>query len=127
MVTVPKESYQFGNTVVVPSAGTLQLRGSGNSLAGFRILRAGYLTSASIQVEVVDATRAYNLDIRRNGVSIATVPLAISTLGNAVNVVPFVALAAGDVITAFMVRTSGAGGSTFAEENAVVEISYALS
>jgi len=127
MVTVPKESYQFGNTVVVPSAGTLQLRGAGNSLSGFRILRAGYLVSASIQVEVVDATRAYNLDIRRNGVSIATVPLAISTLGNAVAVTSPIALAIGDVITAFMVRTSGAGASTFTEENAVVEISYALS
>lgn len=126
MVTAAKESYQFGRTLVVPAGGTLQLQAPGNSLAGFRVLRAGYLVAASIQVNVADAVRTYDLEIRRNAVTIATVTLATGTTGTAAAVTPPVALAVGDVITAFLVRTAGAGASTFGEEHAVAEISYAF-
>lgn len=119
----PSTEYLFGQTVNVPAGGTLQLQGPGQSLSGVRTLRAGIITGASIQVNVLDAARAYNLEIRVNGVAAATVPLPIGATG-AQSTALAVAVAAGSSITAFMIRTAGAGGSTFAEEYAAVEVTY---
>jgi hypothetical protein len=84
---------------------------------------AGTITNASVQVDVVDAARAYNLDVRVNGVSVATLALPVSTLGADTCTAPIsVAVACGDIITAFMVRTAGGGASTFNNEGALVEI-----
>jgi hypothetical protein len=83
--------------------------------------RPGTISGASIQVDSVDAARAYDLDIRVNTVSVATLALPVSTIG--ANTAAFaVAVVAGDVITAFLVRTAGVGASTFSFENAVVEV-----
>lgn len=116
-------TFQFGETAIVPAGGTLQLNGPGQSLAGARMNRAGLITGASIQVNVADGARAYNLEIRVNGVAAATLALALGTTGNSTTALS-VAVVAGDFITAFMVRTAGAGGSTFTETQGVVEVSY---
>jgi hypothetical protein len=115
--------FQFGNTSGVPGAGTRQLASPGNTLVGIRMNRAGTIKGASIQVDVIDATRTFDLDIRLNGTSVATLALPVSTLG-AHSTALSVAVAAGDVITTFMVKTSGGGASTFNEEHAMVEVSY---
>ncbi len=115
--------FQFGNTVSVPAGGTLQLQGPGNTLSGLRVNRAGNITGASIQVNVADGARSYNLDIRVNGVSVATLALPAGSSG-AHTAALAVAVAAGDVITAFMVRTAGAGPSAFGEEHSVVEVTF---
>jgi hypothetical protein len=99
----------------------LQLEGPGSTLAGFRVYRAGTITAASIQVDVVDVTRSYNLEIRVNGVAAATLALPAGSIG-ASTVALAVAVAVGDVVTAFMVKTIGVGASTFGEEHAVIEI-----
>ena len=118
-----KARFQFGATATVPAAGTRQLLGPGNTLSGVRMNRAGTITGASIQVDSVDATRTFDLDIRINAASVATLALPVSTFG-AHSVALSVAVAAGDVLTAFMVRTSGAGASTFSEEHGMVEVTY---
>lgn len=118
-----RDRFQFGNSAAVPGAGTLQLTGPGLALSGLRMNRAGTITGASIQVNVVDNARAYDLDIRVNGVSVATLALPILTLG-AHTVALAVAVAAGDLITAFMVLTAGVGASTFVEEHAMVEVTF---
>lgn len=115
-----RAKYLFGNTSIVPSGGTLQLEGPGSAIQGYRLPRGGTITAASVQVNVT-STNDYNLDMRINGVSVATQPLAAGTLGS--SAVTFsVAVSANDVLTAFLVRTSGSGGSAFNEMLAVVEV-----
>lgn len=84
------------------------------------MMRAGTVTGGSIRVNVT-STNSYNLDIRLNGVSVATVALAAGSLG-ASSVALSAAVAVGDVLAAFMVRTAGSGGSTFTEQAAAIEI-----
>lgn len=113
---------QFGNDNPVPGAGTLQLEWAGDSLVAMRQNRAGTITGASVQVNVVDASRDYNLSIRVNGIEVATLALPAGSLGND-TVALSSPLAAGDLLSAFLVRTAGSGASTFDEETAFVEIS----
>lgn len=113
---------EFGNTGGVPVGGSVGLLSAGNTSAGARMMRAGRITSASIQVNAADGVRNYNLSIRVNGVEVATVALAIGTTGNH-SAALSVAVAAGDAVTAFMVRTSGAGASTFTQMHAVIQVS----
>jgi hypothetical protein len=116
-----RTTYGFGVTFSVPTAGTLQLQGPGNAIEGYRISRAGRITAGSIRVNAGDSSRTYNLDIRVNGSSVATVPLALSTLSNSLSNLS-VSVAVGDIMTAFLVRTSGSGASTFGEMLASVEV-----
>lgn len=120
VVPTSADTYQFGNTAQVPAGGTLQMEGPGQSLNGFRVFRAGTIVGGSIAVNAVSAN-TYDLQIRVNGVSAAVVTLAAG-LTSAQTIALSIAVVAGDIITAFMVRTAGAGGSTFNEEHAVVEI-----
>ena len=113
-------TYQFGQTAQVPAGGTLQMEGPGQSLNGFRVTRAGMIMAASVAVNAVSAN-TYDLQIRVNGVTSATVTLAAGTT-SAQSIALTLSVAVGDIITAFMVRTAGAGGSTFNEEHVVVEI-----
>lgn len=113
--------YQFGRTVVIPAGGTLQHQGPGNTLAGVRVNRAGTITGGSIQVNVVDAVRAYKLSIRVNGIEVALVALPVGTIGASTAALA-AAVVVGDVITAFMVRTAGAGVSSFSDQHAMVEV-----
>lgn len=115
-----RAKYLFGNTSIVPSGGTLQLEGPGTAIQGYRLPRGGTITAASVQVNTTSAN-GYDLDMRVNGVSAATLPLAAGTLGNS-TVAPSVPVSANDILTAFLVRTSGSGGSTFNEMLAVVEV-----
>lgn len=118
-----RDRFQYGNSTSVPGGGTLQLEGAGDSLGALRMNRAGSITGASIQVNVVDNVRTYDLDMRINGVSVVTLALPISTLG-AHTAALAVAFAAGDLLTVFLVRTGGAGASTFADEQALVEVTF---
>ncbi len=76
-------NFQFGRSTQVPGAGTLQLLGPGDTTVPARVNQAGTIVGASSQVDVGDASRAYQLEVWKNGGSVATVDLAVSTLGNA--------------------------------------------
>lgn len=118
-----KSYLAFGRNAIVPGGGgTLQLQSAGNSLTGKRVVEPGSMIGLSIQVNVIDAVRDYELQARVNGVTVATLPLPASTLGAEALVGPF-AIAAGDRVTAFVVLTAGAGDSTFDDINAQVEVS----
>lgn len=116
-------SVGFGAVASVPAAGTRQLLGAGSTLGAWRVPRTGRITAGAIQVDVIDVARAYKLSIRINTVEVALVALPVSTLG-AQDVVLNVAVVAGDLLTAFMVRTAGAGGSTFIQQYGSVELEF---
>jgi hypothetical protein len=116
-----REPYQFGRSGAVPGGGTLQLFASGSATTGFRMNRAGTITGGSIQVNAADAVRAYKLSIRVNGVEVALVALPVATAG-ASSAALAVAFVAGDRLTAFVVRTSGAAASTFTDTVAMIEV-----
>lgn len=118
-----RERHQFGRSAGVPVGGTLQLQGPGTTLVGVRANRAGTITGGSLQVDVVDATRTYKLSIRVGGVEVALIVLPVSTLG-VHSIALAVAFVAGAVITSFVVRTAGAGASTFGDQHAMVELTY---
>lgn len=115
-----RPKYLFGNTAAVPAGGTQQMQAPGQAIQGYQMMRAGTVTGGSIRVNVT-STNSYNLDIRLNGVSVATVALAAGSLG-ASSVALSAAVAVGDVLAAFMVRTAGSGASTFTEQAAAIEI-----
>jgi hypothetical protein len=118
--TAAPAPYQFGENGLVPAGGTLQLLGPGQTSAGFRIIKAGTIIGASISVNTT-STNDYNLEIRVNGSTVTTVALAAgNTSAASILSTP---VAAGDILTAFMVRTSGTGGSSFNEQQAVIQIS----
>lgn len=84
---------------------------------------AGTITDASIQVNAADGARTYNLSIRVNGVEVATLTLVSGTTGNDTCIVHLAApVVCGDVVTAFLVRTAGVGGSTFTAESAMISV-----
>lgn len=112
-------SIGFGNTGGVPSGGTLGLLGPGNTSTGIRVPYDQRIMGVSLQVNVIDTARAYNLSIRVNGVEVSTLSLALSTLGNQ-NVSLNIPVLTGDVITLFMVRTSGTQASTFTQIRAQI-------
>jgi hypothetical protein len=117
------QEFQFGRDVKVPGGGTLSLYGPGNSTVGVRVNRAGTITGASIQVDVADAGRSYLLEIYKNGgAAVATVAL-VNVLGNHANAFA-VAVVAGDVLTAALVLTAGAGASTFTNAQATIEVMF---
>jgi hypothetical protein len=107
-------SIEFGSTGGVPSGGTLALLGPGNTTTGIRVPSDQKIMGASIQVNVVDALRTYNVSIRVNGIEVATLGLPISSLGSQTASLNIPVLA-GDVVTIFMVRASGTGSSTFSQ------------
>src|SRR3990172_9564453 len=116
---IDADAFLYGTDNPVPPAGTLQLQGPGNTLVGYRIPMVGQIVAASIQVDVADGTRTYNLEVRKNGVAVVTLAL----VGTGANVSGLsVSFVAGDVLTTFMVKTAGAGLSTFSQETAVVEV-----
>jgi hypothetical protein len=116
-VTFFPNSLEFGNTGGVPSGGTIALLGPGNTTTGVRVPADQRIMGASIQVNVIDALRTFNLSIRVNGIQQDTVPLGLSLLG-AQNVALNIPLLATDVVTLFLVRTSGTQASTFTQMRA---------
>jgi hypothetical protein len=73
-------------------------------------------------VNSADASNSYKLSIRVNTVEVASVALAVGTTKNQTGVLAS-AVAAGDIVCAFMVKTGGPGGaSSFNDMAAVVEI-----
>jgi hypothetical protein len=115
--------YQFGRSTQVPGGGSLQLVGPGDTTVPVRINRVGVITGASIEVDAADGARTYDLQVWQNGASVATVTLASGTTGNSRSNIN-VAVAVGDLISAYLVRTAGVGASTFANEHAMVEIKF---
>jgi len=115
--------YIYGRSTQVPGHGTLQLLGPGDTTVGIRINRVGTLTGASIQVDVVDASRTFDLQIHQNGGSVATVSLPLSTLGASRSDLN-IAVAVGDLMQAFVVRTAGVGASTFANILGMIEVQF---
>lgn len=116
--------YQFGRSTQVPGAGSLQLVGPGDTTVPVRINRVGVITGASVQVDTADiGGRNYDLQVWKNGASVATVALVAGAVGNSASNLN-VAVAVGDLISAYLVRTAGAGASTFANEHAMVEVKF---
>lgn len=118
---IDADAFLYGTDNPVPPAGTLQLQGPGNTLVGYRMPMVGQIVAVSIQVDVADGTRTYNLEVRKNGVAVVTLALALGVTGANVSGLS-VSFVAGDVLTVFMVKTAGAGLSTFSQETAVVEV-----
>jgi len=116
-----REEHGFGRNTVVPAAGTLQLAGPGTTLSGLRTIRSGNITGGSIQVDTADAVRTFNFEIRRNAITVAIVALPLATTGNQ-SIAFSVPVVATDIITAFMIKTAGAGASTFGQIYGTVEI-----
>ena len=115
---------QFGQTIKVPNSGTLFLRSAGGvlgSAAGLRMLRAGTITGASFQVDLIDGVQTYNLSIQLNGSEVLTLALGTSTLG-AQTVALSQAYSAGDLISVAVIRQTGTAKSTFDDMAAMVEI-----
>lgn len=107
-------SVEYGSSGGVPSGGTLALLGPGNTTTGIRVPSDQKIMGASVQVNVIDALRTFNVSIRVNGIEVATLTLPLSSLGSLIASLN-VPVLAGDVITVFMVRASGTGASTFAQ------------
>lgn len=106
-----------------PSGGTRYLRiGQGvlSSECGDRIPVASTLTTVTIEVSVIDASRAYNLEIISDPTGapdvLTTLNLPINTRGVTATGLS-VAILANTEIGARLVRSAGAGSSTF---NAVI-------
>lgn len=119
----------FGQVTNVPGGGTLYLMGAGTvltSAAPIRILRSGTITAAMITVDAADATRSYKLSIQTSATiggtytEVASLALA-ATNQSAATTALAVAVTAGHFMRIAVIRTAGAGGSTFSNINAMVE------
>lgn len=120
----------YSETQKVPGSGTryLQIGPLLSSKVGKRMLRNGSISGLSIEVEVVDGSRSFDLEVQRStdGGStwnvIASVNLPVSTLGVS-TVAPTGSLAfnANELIRARVVRASGSGSSTFKNIDVTVE------
>lgn len=115
---------QFGTNQKVPASGTLYLQGAGGvvtSSVGHRMLRAGAVKGASIQVDAADGSNDYNLSIRINGSQVATLALASGNVGNH-SVAISQAYAAGDTLEAALIRSAGSTSSTFDDILVIIEV-----
>lgn len=104
----------------MPIGGDLQLE-DGGVLTGFVVTAGGTITRASIIVNTADGANSYKLSIRVNGVEVSSVTLASGSTKNQSSVLSS-AVVAGDIVTAYMTRTAGAGASAFNSMAAVVVI-----
>jgi hypothetical protein len=113
----------------VPNGGTLYLdNGSVNcAVAGITTATAMSITAISVRVDAVDAARNYNVDVVSNP---STAPVSLQTLalnGTISNQVSGLSVAVGAVGTEVgvrIVRTSGAGPSTF--RHIVVTVRFSI-
>jgi hypothetical protein len=119
----------LGITSSVPSSGTRHYMMAGGvlgSAVGMRMVRASRVTAAGIQVNVIDASRAFKLSIQKSidgGATwseVGSVALATSTLGNQDTSLS-ISFAQGDLIRGVLLRTSGSGASTFSNSHATIE------
>lgn len=102
-----RQLLQLGASSNIPRGGRLQLGGAGHALAPLRMGRAGTIVGASVQVSPqADTIQSYDVEIHRNGVLAATLPLPAGSLGASTTSLS-VPVVVGDVITVWMGRTSG--------------------
>ena len=114
--------YVFGAGIPVPVAGTLYLDVVvPTSAAELRMSVDALLRRISVQVDVIDAARAFSVEILKGGAVIASLPLPVSTLGAHVATYS-AAYLAGNLLSARIVRTSGAGKSTFRNVHVTVTL-----
>lgn len=114
----------FGADKKVPGSGTRFLGFAGGPLSsavGVRMLRAGTITGASLEVDTSEASKVYDLSIRLNGTEVETLTLSATTTGNE-DTTFSTSYVAGDLISVAMVRTSGSGSSSFDDIVALVEV-----
>jgi hypothetical protein len=117
---VSPSSFQFGLTTNVIGA-SAQFLGPDATTNGFVLSNRGYIVGGSIGVTGPASANDYNMEIRVNGVTAAVVPLPAGQLKAFANL--SVAVSAGDTVTAFMVRTTGSGNSSFGNQQVIVQIS----
>lgn len=116
---------QFGHTVAVPQGGSLFLRSAGpvfSSAAATLMMRDGNISAGSISVDAGDATHAYKLSIKINGVEVELVSLPTSTTAAYSNTLS-AAYSAGDLLSVSVEKvTAGSHKSDFKEITATIEI-----
>ena len=108
--------------IKVPGGGTLGLEWAGDSFEAYRVIRPGTITAASIRANMVDGSRAFNLEVLVGGAVVQTVPLAVGVQDNSVIFGVPTAYVAGAKIGTRIVRTAGAGASTGDEWTVTVEV-----
>ncbi len=115
--------FQFGTAKTIPGGGTRYLESGGivGTAAPIYMLRPGKLSGASITVDQIDASRAFKLSVQKNGVEVESVALPLSTTA-AADLTFTTTYIAGDLIRLAVIRTSGAGSSSFDEVHATLEI-----
>lgn len=117
----------FGNFSGVPAGGTLYLRcgqGAFSNSAPYRLFRDGVITGASIRVDTADASRDYDMEIVDDPTGSPSV-LATLSMSNVVGVTNgalSAVVSSDDDIGVRLVRTSGAGASSFTNITVLVEI-----
>ena len=115
---------QYGLTRRIPGQGEQYLFGPGpvaTSSAGQKMLYAGTITGMAVQVDRIDSSRTYSIQVLVNGVNSGAVSLA-SGVDNASTTALAVAYAAGDELSFRAVRTAGSGRSTFGEMSLLVAV-----
>jgi len=123
--TVNKVCIDFGAKSKVKESGIAYLK----SLAGktsiipVRMIRSGTITGAVVEVDKIDSSRSYKLSIKINAVEVASLALAINTIGNETTILN-VSFSAGDKLSVSMERTTGSGTSKFKYIWTCVEVAY---
>ena len=120
---------QFHHDAGVPSFGTRYLRfGEGNisSFAGFRMSAAGQLRGITVQINTTDGN-AYDVQVLRDPAGRAGAPVILATvtvLAATLFVIDrtfAIAVATTDELGVRVVRSAGAGASTFTSINVATE------
>lgn len=115
--------YLFANSFFVPDAGTLYLESDGVNTASVPLTLnvPSVLRSMSVRVNEVDNVRTYDMEVRVNDTVTDTLTLPLSTLyASATNLSTVINV--GDAIVIRLVKTSGAGSSSFNNIRATLEM-----
>ncbi len=114
-------AYQFSIEKKVPAFGTLFMSygRQPTSAAPLVVNRIATLAGASLAVDLIDGSRDYDLLINVNGTTVESVTLS-SGSSKVIDTSFSTVLSASDEITALLVRSAGAGPSTF--KNAAVSL-----
>lgn len=118
-------THRYSSTGGVPGAGTrfLQAGTVATSSVGDQLPMATTLVGASIRVDVIDASRSYNLQILSSPSGVATVLATLVLPVSTISVVNFslsVSISSNVELGARLVLATGAGASTFS--NIIVNV-----
>jgi hypothetical protein len=84
--------------------------------------QSGTIVGGSIGVDAADGSRGFQFEVRKNDSIVETLNLNVGNV-YASSIAFSTAYVNGDVITAWLLRISGSGTSTFNNESGVIEVS----